>query len=95
MGEDGRRGATANSQPGVALSAYGGDVIGWPRVAGMSTWRTGRVSGRRFDAGGPMAHGPAGGRLPRHPVRWRVSAQCAARRTSSCALARTPGASVL
>jgi hypothetical protein len=31
----------------------------------MSTWRAGRGSGRRFDAGGPTAHGPAGGRLPR------------------------------
>jgi hypothetical protein len=36
-------------------------------TAGVSTWRTGRRSGWRFDASGPTAHGPAGGRLPRRP----------------------------
>jgi hypothetical protein len=34
-------------------------------AAGVSTWRTGRGSGWRFDVGGPTAHGPAGSRLPR------------------------------
>jgi hypothetical protein len=34
-------------------------------AAGVSTWRTWRGTRWRFDAGGPTAHGPAGGRLPR------------------------------
>jgi hypothetical protein len=36
----------------------------------MSTWRDGRGSGRRFDAGGPTAHGPAGGRSPQRSGPW-------------------------
>jgi hypothetical protein len=34
-------------------------------AAGVSTWRTGRGSERRFDTGGPTTHGLAGSRLPR------------------------------
>jgi hypothetical protein len=49
----------------------------------MSTWHTGRGSGRRFDTGDPTARGPADGRLPRRPGPWggdrgeRARAACA------------------
>jgi hypothetical protein len=38
--------------------------------AGVNTWSRGIGPGRRFDEGGPTAHGPAGGRLPRCPGPW-------------------------
>jgi hypothetical protein len=44
-------------------------------------WSKGIGPGRRFDEGGPTAHGPAGGRPPRRPSLGVPRRQSAAGRT--------------
>jgi hypothetical protein len=61
MGGDARRPIANQGRRGACMTAT---PLG-AGTAGVSTWRAWRGSERRFDAGGPTAHGLAGSRLPR------------------------------